>query len=136
MSTPDRRSFCECGHLTTHHGAAGPRLCPEARCPCEGLQRAPGPCCTNCGHPLSFRTRTFSDGREGCTAMGCTCSEWSTNDPAAGRDAPPRDVVLARLDGRHYRFEFRGPELGERVRLRVTPTGHVQVEIAGSLPTS
>lgn len=127
MSGPDRRMRCACGHLLSDHGREAERACSVEGCACPRLRPAPRACCTNCGHPSSFRTSRLADGGLRCAAHGCTCEEW-TPQPAEGEPSLTADVVTAEIDGRMYRMTFRRPAIGESARLRITPSGQVQME--------
>lgn len=134
MNLPDRRAYCQCGHLLARHHTDGHRPCGVQNCLCSELRRLPTPCCAACGHPASFRSRPLPGGGIGCAASGCTCREWSPDCSTVPPTRPPDlDAIEVRSASRSHRIEFRHPGPGERVTLRITASGQLQVEVDGSI---
>ena len=133
MNGPDGRVRCACRHLLSEHGRAAGRPCSVERCNCTALRPAARACCANCGHPASFRTDRLADGSLRCSANGCTCVQWTPRTPE-GEPSSTMNVVSIDVDGRVYRVTFLHPTAGESTRLRVTPTGQVQMEFVGRSP--
>lgn len=133
MNAPDGRAYCECGHLLVHHDARGRRPCREQGCPCAALDRMPALRCTGCGHPVRFRTRVLPGGGVGCSALGCTCVDWTPDRLMPVPARPATDAVRVERVGGGHLVEVPHPGPGERVNVRITPTGQVQVEIAGRM---
>lgn len=72
-------------------------------------------------------------GGVGCAALGCTCIEWTPDRSTPVPAGPAIDEVkVETLAGGHL-VEIPHPGPGERVNLRITPTGHVRVEIIGRM---